>query len=108
MNNKKSTVIDTHHLKKYLKRVRSIDKQEPNESRRLWYHVTQALNKQDFNLASVNKSLIEKQYKQLASSSHVSNYFNKNLLILNNDNANTSDSQRDESEVKYEWTNKNF
>ncbi len=78
MNNKK-TVIETHNLKKYRKRLRAIDKQDTNESRRLWYHVTQAINKSDYNLATLNKSLIEKQYRSLTED-FVSKLFIKNSI----------------------------
>ena len=87
MSNKK-TVIETHNLKKYRKRVRAIDKQDVNESRRLWFHVTQAINKSDYNLATLNKSLIEKQYRSLRED------FVSKLFIKNS--------------ISYEWVYKGF
>ena len=98
-NNSKKTVIDTNQLKKYKKRVRAIDKQDPNESRRLWYHVSIALHKADFHLASVNKNLIEKQFSQQEQNEFVSKYFKK-ITAAENSVAGESD--------QIVWINKNF
>lgn len=81
--------------------MRPIDKQEAIESRRLWYDVTQALLKTDFNSATLNKAQIEKQYKQ-QSNEFNSKYFIKKLANHCDDN------NKDALEVKHVWIYKKF
>jgi hypothetical protein len=55
-----SKVVKVHELPTYKKRIRKISEQGENESRRLWYNVTQALKIGDIDAAT--------EYKQRVSS----------------------------------------
>lgn len=55
-----SKVVKVHELPTYRKRIRKISEQGENESRRLWYNVTQALKIGDIDAAT--------EYKQRVSS----------------------------------------
>lgn len=54
----RTRVIDTSELKVWRKRVRPISKQGEFESRRLWEHVTNALNIGDVNTATEHKRFV--------------------------------------------------
>ena len=96
-------MIDINQLKRFKKRVRTIDKQEANESRRLCYHVSIALHKTDFQLASLNKNAIEKQFSQHEQNEFMSKYFNSHKKITTSSENNAS-SEFDQ----IIWINKNF
>lgn len=50
--------MDTQKLKIWRKCVRPVEKQGEFESRRLWQHVTNALNAGDVNTATEHKHLV--------------------------------------------------
>lgn len=56
-------VIDVTKLPVTKKRVRPTDKQGPNESRRLWQHVTEALRQKDIDKATEHKRLLEERQR---------------------------------------------
>ncbi|XP_076471289.1 oxysterol-binding protein-related protein 11-like isoform X2 [Babylonia areolata] len=57
-------VIDTQQLKVWHKRVRPVKKQGEFESRRLWQHVTNALNIGDVNTATEHKRFLEERQRE--------------------------------------------
>ncbi|KAL8615625.1 hypothetical protein ACOMHN_026615 [Nucella lapillus] len=57
-------VIDTQQLRVWHKRVRPVKKQGEFESRRLWQHVTNALNIGDVNTATEHKRFLEERQRE--------------------------------------------
>ncbi|KAM9327763.1 oxysterol-binding protein-related protein 11-like isoform 2-T2 [Pholidichthys leucotaenia] len=56
-------VVDVTKLPVTKKRVRPIEKQGPNESRRLWQHVTEALRQKDIEKATEHKRILEERQR---------------------------------------------
>ncbi|XP_067116871.1 oxysterol-binding protein-related protein 11-like [Osmerus mordax] len=56
-------MVDVTRLPVTKKRVRPTDKQGPNESRRLWQHVTEALRQKDIDKATEHKRLLEERQR---------------------------------------------
>lgn len=113
--------IDVNSLKVYRKRVRGIESQEPNESRRVWASVSESLKKHDLNAAHTHKCSIEKQQRTLEKQRKeqnvqlVSRFFHKvrigsttetSLKLI--DRPSQSSSDEDDLIAIYKWTFKNF
>ncbi|XP_046860517.1 oxysterol-binding protein-related protein 11-like [Xenia sp. Carnegie-2017] len=62
----KTKVIEPYLLKKTPKKLRPIVKQDENESRRLWRHVTEAVRCDDINIAAEEKEKLEDNQRLLA------------------------------------------
>ncbi|XP_043549906.1 oxysterol-binding protein-related protein 11 isoform X1 [Chiloscyllium plagiosum] len=65
-NNGNSRTVDVTKLPVTKKRVRPIEKQGPFESRRLWQHVTEALEVNNIDKATEYKSLLEERQRSEA------------------------------------------
>ncbi|XP_072435691.1 oxysterol-binding protein-related protein 11 isoform X2 [Chiloscyllium punctatum] len=65
-NNGNSRTVDVTKLPVTKKRVRPIEKQSPFESRRLWQHVTEALEVNNIDKATEYKSLLEERQRSEA------------------------------------------
>ena len=79
-----SKSVDTGSLKVFKKRVRPIEVQEENESRRVWKEVTQSLLKGQIDAATSFKSTLENKQREKAKSrvqlslEHKTKYFSLN------------------------------
>lgn len=62
-----ATLLDLSMLKIIPKAVRSIDKQLPNESRKLWHDVTTRLIKKEYGEATKYKLAIEQKQRDEAT-----------------------------------------
>ena len=62
-----STLLDLSHLHIVPKRVRPLDKQLPNESRRLWDTVTSRLLAKEFGEATKQKHILEQRQRDQAA-----------------------------------------
>ena len=62
-----STLLDLSTLKVIPKAVRPIEKQLPNESRKLWHDVTARLIKKEYGEATKYKLAIEQQQRDAAA-----------------------------------------
>ncbi|XP_025086490.1 oxysterol-binding protein-related protein 11-like isoform X3 [Pomacea canaliculata] len=60
----RTRTVDTQKLKIWRKCVRPVEKQGEFESRRLWQHVTNALNAGDVNTATEHKHLLEERQRE--------------------------------------------
>jgi len=60
------------------RRIQHIDKQTQRESRKLWLHVTRALNAGDYQAATHHRTLVQRQQRALIDSEmYVSENFTK-------------------------------
>ncbi|CAH8513040.1 unnamed protein product [Schistosoma turkestanicum] len=55
--------VNVNHLPIFPKRLRPIECQQPEESRRLWQHVTKALQLRNFNMATEKKHELEERQR---------------------------------------------
>ena len=84
---KSSRSINVNDLKSIRKRVKPLDMQESNESRRLWSKVTDCLKNNDISMATQHKIQLEKNQRRLYEPSHSTTtlpsstaYFNKSIV----------------------------
>lgn len=64
-NDEQQILYEYKKLKVPELQVAPLEQQQPNESRKNWYHVTQALLKEDYELANQEKIKIEEAQKEL-------------------------------------------
>ncbi|XP_021930327.1 oxysterol-binding protein-related protein 11-like isoform X2 [Zootermopsis nevadensis] len=62
-SNGESKVVNVNELLSYKKRIQKISEQRGNESRKLWYNVTQALKMGDIDAATEYKRRLEEQQR---------------------------------------------
>nr|ACS29270.1 obp1 [Meyerozyma guilliermondii] len=63
---KTAPFLDTSKVSIFSPKVKSLDKQEPYESRKLWNSTLQALDKKDHNWATEEKSKVEDEQRMIA------------------------------------------
>lgn len=64
-SNKKPSTISKSRSKRSMKTLEPIDKQQQNESRRVWHNVTNAIYKRDLPSASKFKTMVEDHQRRL-------------------------------------------
>lgn len=113
--------IDTGLLRVIRKKVKSLESQEPIESRKVWSQVTQSLQRGDIESATHYKNIIEKQQRsneklrKEKKIEYASRYFFKSKSnpdyvqrqLLNSDES-TDSSLSNDPNIKFQWFHKSW